>query len=58
MLVRVYLAPAIILVFVPILAVLTHSLLLSAHRIIDWLFYRRETRRLRTNLQHLIPVGW
>jgi hypothetical protein len=56
MLVRVYLAPAMILVFVPLLAVFTHSLLLSAHRMIDWLFYRRETRRLRTNLQHLIRL--
>ena len=56
MLVRIYLAPAIILVFVPLLAVLTHSLLVSAHRLIDWFFYRRETRRLRTNLQHLIRL--
>ena len=56
LLVRVYLAPAIILVFVPLLAVFTHSLLLSAHRLIDWFFYRRETRRLRTNLQHLVRL--
>jgi hypothetical protein len=56
LLVRVYLAPAIILVFVPLLAVFTHSLLLSAHRMVDWFFYRRETRRLRTNLQHLVRL--
>ena len=43
LLVRVYLAPAIILVFVPLLAVFTHSLLLTAHRMVDWFFYRRET---------------
>lgn len=56
LLVRVYLAPAIILVFVPLLAVFTHSLLLTAHRMVDWFFYRRETRRLRTNLQHLVRL--
>jgi len=56
MLVRIYLAPAIILVFVPLLAVITHSLLLSIHRMLDWFFYQRETRRLRTNLQHLIRL--
>ena len=55
-LVRVYLAPAIILVFVPLLAVFTHSLIFTTHRIIDWFFYRRETRRLRTNLQHLVRL--
>jgi hypothetical protein len=56
LLVRVYLAPAMILVFVPLLAVFTHSLLLTAHRMVDWFFYRRETRRLRTNLQHLVRL--
>ncbi len=56
MLVRVYLAPAIVLVFVPLLAVFTHSLLISTHRMIDWFFYHRDTRRLRTNLQHLIRL--
>jgi uncharacterized membrane protein YhaH (DUF805 family) len=56
LLVRVYLAPAMILVFVPLLAVLTHSLLVSTHRLIDWFFYRRETRQLRTNLQQLIRL--
>ncbi len=55
-LVRVYLAPAIVLVFVPLLAVFTHSLVFITQRIIDWFFYRRETRRLRTNLQHLVRL--
>lgn len=56
-LVRMYLAPAIILFFVPVLAVLTHSLSVSSHRLMDWLFYRRETRQLRTNLQRLVRLA-
>jgi hypothetical protein len=56
-LVKVCLAPAIILVFVPVLAVLTHTLMTSAHRMMDWLFYHRETRQLRANLQHLVRLA-
>jgi hypothetical protein len=56
-LVRVYLAPPIILVFVPVLAVLTHTLMTSAYRLMDWLFYHRETRQLRANLQRLVRLA-
>jgi hypothetical protein len=43
-------------VFVPVLAVLTHSLMSTAYRLLDWLFYRRETRQLRSNLRQLIRM--
>jgi hypothetical protein len=56
-LVRIYLAPAIILVIVPVLAVLTHSLMTFAHRIMDRFFYQRQTRQLRTNLQRLVRLA-
>jgi hypothetical protein len=52
--VRIYGAPSIIVVFMPLLAVVTHSLMSTAYRLLDWLFYRSETRRLRSNLRHLI----
>ena len=53
-LVRIYGAPSIIVVFVPLLAVVTHSLMPTAYRLMDWLFYRSETRQLRSNLRRLI----
>jgi hypothetical protein len=56
-LVRVYLAPPVILVFVPVLAVITHTLLTSTHRVVDWLFFHRETRQLRANLQRLVRLA-
>lgn len=56
-LVKVYGAPSIIMVFVPVLAVITHSLMSTAYRLMDWLFYRGETRQLRSNLQGLIRLA-
>jgi GAF domain-containing protein len=55
-LVNVYGAPGFTVVFVPVLAVLTHSLMSTAYRLLDWLFYRRETRQLRSNLRQLIRM--
>ena len=55
-LVRIYGAPSIIVVFVPYLAVVTHSLMSTAYRLMDWLFYRSETRKLRSDLRYLIRL--
>lgn len=52
-LVRVYEAPGVITVLIPILAVFTHSAVNVGHRLMDRIFYQGETRRLRSNLQRL-----
>lgn len=56
-LIQAYHAPAIILVFIPVLAVLTHSLMNAAYRLMEPLFYGRDTRQLRTVLRHLVQVS-
>ena len=48
-----YEAPKVIVIFVPLLGVLTHSLLNALTLFMDWFFYRGETRHLRARLQHL-----
>lgn len=53
-LIQAYHAPAIVLVFIPILAVLTHSLMSAAYRLMDPLFYGRDIRQLRTVLRRLV----
>lgn len=53
-LVTAYQAPAAIMVFVPVLAIITHSLTLPALRLTDWLFYHGETRQFRSNLRRLL----
>ncbi|MGW8250780.1 MAG: hypothetical protein ACWGO1_09070 [Anaerolineales bacterium] len=53
-LVGVFDAPGVTIVFVPVLAVFTHFLMPTVFGILDWLFYRRETRQLRSNLWRLI----
>ncbi len=53
-LVRVFDVPGVIVVFVPVLAVFTHFLMPTAFGMLDWLFYRGETRQLRSNLWRLI----
>ncbi len=57
LLVKIYGAPGITLVFAPVLAVITHSLMSTAYQALDWLFYRSETRRLRSNLRSLIRLA-
>jgi hypothetical protein len=44
----------VILVLIPVLAVFTHSLIMPVTRLMDRLFYQRETRQLRANLQRLV----
>jgi GAF domain-containing protein len=56
-LVKVYGAPGVTIVFVPVLAVFTHSLTSTAYGLLDSLFYRRETRQLRSNLRQLIQLA-
>lgn len=53
-LVQAYRAPAVIIVLIPVLAVVTHSLMIPMFRLLDHLFYHTETRQLRSNLQRLV----
>lgn len=48
-----YGAPSVITVLIPILATLTHSAVNIGHRLMDRVFYQKETLRLRSNLQRL-----
>lgn len=49
----VYDAPMVILVVFPTLAVLTHSSMTVIYRLMDRLFYEKETRQLRLSLRQL-----
>ncbi|MDQ3005445.1 MAG: hypothetical protein M3R47_08695 [Chloroflexota bacterium] len=53
LLVLAYQAPRVIVVFVPVLGVFTHTVLNAGSIFLDWFFYRGETRRLRANLHDL-----
>src|SRR5262245_55921725 len=52
-LVFAYQAPGVIVIFFPLLGVLTHTGLNAASIFLDWFFYRGETRRLRLSLHSL-----
>ena len=52
-LVLAYQAPTVIALFIPTLAIFTHSAMTVVPRLLDLLFYRNETRRLRSNLRQL-----
>jgi hypothetical protein len=56
-LVVAYQAPQVIVVFVPVLAVITHSLMSTAAPLLDRMFFRQETRQLRSNLQRLARLA-
>lgn len=56
-LVAAYRAPPVIMVLIPVLAVLTHSLMTPVLRLMDHLVYRGETRRLRLNLRSLLRLA-
>jgi GAF domain-containing protein len=56
-LVNTYHAPAAIMVLIPVLALTTHSLFTSMLRVMDRLFYRGETRQLRSNLRQLLRLA-
>ncbi len=53
-LILAYQAPQVIVVFIPVLAVVTHSLMSTAARLLDWVFFRKEARQLRSSLQRLM----
>jgi hypothetical protein len=53
LLVFAYRAPKVIVIFIPLLGVLTHTSLNAAAIFLDWSFYRGDTRRLRANLHEL-----
>jgi hypothetical protein len=55
--VKVFGAPGVTVVFAPVLAVYTHFLMSTAYGLLDWLFYRRETRQLRSNLRVLTRLA-
>jgi hypothetical protein len=46
-----YGAPKVVTIIIPVFAIFTHSLLNIGHRLMDRVFYQKETRRLRSNLQ-------
>jgi hypothetical protein len=48
-----YKAPTVIALFIPIIAIFSHSAMTIAPRLLDRLFYQGETRRLRSNLRQL-----
>ncbi|HEU0297536.1 MAG TPA: hypothetical protein VFR47_32640 [Anaerolineales bacterium] len=52
-LVAAYGAPRVVTIIIPVFAIFTHSFLNIGHRLMDRLFYQKETRRLRANLQQL-----
>lgn len=52
-LVLAYEAPGVMIILIPVLAVITHSLMSMAYRVADRLFYQKQTRRLRSNLRRL-----
>ena len=56
-LIQFYHVPGIILVVVPMLAVITHSLMNPAYRLMDWLFFRPNARQLRSSLRHLLMLA-
>ena len=56
-LVVVYQAPGAIIIFIPVLAVVTHSLMSTAARLLDRMFFRQEARQLRSNLQRLMRLA-
>ncbi len=57
LLVRAYQAPAVIVILIPMLAVLTHSSMSIGYRLIDTFFFRKDTRRLRSNLRRLTRLA-
>lgn len=57
LLVKVFEVPGVTVVFAPVLAVFTHFLMPTAYRLLDWLFYRGETRQLRSNLRNLLQLA-
>jgi hypothetical protein len=54
---RAYQVPAAAFIFVLMLAVVTHSLVDVARRVLDPIFFRYNTRRLRANLERLARVA-
>jgi hypothetical protein len=57
-LMRIYKTPPMIFILIPVLAVFTHSLINPAYRLIDRLLLRRETSRMRADLQHLARLAF
>jgi hypothetical protein len=56
-LIQSYQLPNTILVFVPALAAITHSITNPAYRLMEPLFYRPNTRQQRSNLRHLLRLA-
>lgn len=52
-LVVAYDTPRVATIIIPVFAIFTHSLLNIGHRIMDRVFYQKETRHLRANLNRL-----
>lgn len=56
-LIQAYAVPKVVLIFIPMLAVLTHFLVNPVIRMIDWLFFRKEIRELRRNMHQLAQLA-
>lgn len=56
-LIQAYNAPAIMLVFIPVLAVLTHSLMNTAFRLTEPLLYGQSTHQMRAVMRHLVHMA-
>jgi len=52
-LVSAYGVPKVVMIIIPVFAIYTHSLINIGHRLMDRVFYQKETRRLRSNLLQL-----
>lgn len=50
---KLYNAPMVIVMFFPVLAVITHSSITYFFRLMDRIFYKKETRQLRQGLRQL-----
>lgn len=56
-LIQSYHAPTITLVLIPLLAVLTHSLMSTAYRLMEPLFYGQSTHKMRAVLRQLVHMA-
>ncbi len=52
-----YRVPAAALIFIVILAIFTHALIDVGRLALDFIFYRRQTRELRTKLRRLVTLA-
>ncbi len=57
LLIRLYQATTSLLVFLPIMAIITHALINPAYRLMDRLFFRTNARQVRSSLRQLMNLA-